>query len=271
MFARLGVYMRRYIFNARDIAAYIKYFSVPPHLEVSYMQHIFNLGERVLAKPLASDFERFKMEVYRELYSLWANGFENDKSDISDIAMPGQVPFVCDIECMSLESYMKLICLHLIYTRNLPYVNLNFAGLALTLHIRCSEEIYHDNIKRIFDSLNLVSFDRFGKPFDLAEGIPDELLRVSLTEEFRQILAGNNVDFKESLRKEQTAWVEDLKKKSLEVFGKIPAVKKKAPARRKTDKDDSKDKARQDSKLQPKGAPVTVAKPMPRDNGGRKE
>ncbi|MBO4604848.1 MAG: hypothetical protein J5657_06070, partial [Clostridiales bacterium] len=133
------------------------------------------------------------------------------------------------------------------------------------------EEIYHDNIRRIFDSLNLVSFDRFGKPFDLAEGIPDELLRVSLTEEFRQILAGNNVDFKESLRKEQTAWVEDLKKKSLEVFGKIPAVKKKAPARRKTDKDDSKDKARQDSKLQPKGAPVTVAKPMPRDNGGRKE
>ena len=263
--------MRKYIFNARDIAAYIKYFSVPPHLEVSYMQYVFNLGDRVLAKPLTADFERFKMEVYRELYSLWANGFENDKSDISAIAMEGQVPFICDVECMSLESYMKLICLHLIYTRNLPYVNLNFAGLSLTLHIRCSEEIYHENIKRVFESLELVSFDRFGKPFDLDKGIPDELLRVALTEDFRKVLAGNNVDFKESLRKEQTAWVEDLKKKSLEVFGKIPAVKRKAPSRKKTAKDDKKGEVVKDSKLQPKGAPVTVAKPESRNNGGEKK
>ena len=265
--------MRRYIYNARDIAAYIKYFSVPPHLEVSYMQYVFNLGDRVLAKPLAADFEKFKMEVYRELYSLWANGFENDKSDISDIALPGQIPFICDPECMSLESYMKLICLHLIYTRNLPYVNLNLAGLALALHIRCSEEIFHDNIKRVFESLSLTSYDKFGKPFSLEEGIPDELLRVSLTDDFKKILAGNNVDFKETLRKEQNAWVEELKKKSLEVFGKIPQGKRKKTSstqssRKKSAKGEGKTAARHDSKLQPKGAPVAVAKPKTHNDGG---
>ena len=265
--------MRRYIFNARDIAAYIKYFSVPPHLEVSYMQYVFNLGDRVLAKPLASDFEKFKMEVYRELYSLWANGFENDKSDISDIPLPGQIPFVCDPECMALETYMKLICLHLIYTRNLPYVNLNFAGLALMLHIRCSEEVFHDNIKRVIESLSLTSYDKFGKPFSLEEGIPDELLRVSLTDDFKKILALNNVDFKDSLRKEQNAWLEDLKKKSLEVFGKIPQGKRKRASstqssRKKSAKGGKSDTARSDSKLQPKGAPVAVSGPKTHNDGG---
>ena len=52
--------MHKYIFNARDIAAYIKYFSVPQYLEVSYMQYIFNLGPTVLAVPLTRDFESFK-------------------------------------------------------------------------------------------------------------------------------------------------------------------------------------------------------------------
>ncbi|MBP5654021.1 MAG: hypothetical protein J6X33_00750 [Clostridiales bacterium] len=265
--------MRRYIYNARDIAAYIKYFSVPTHLEVSYMQYIFNLGDRVLAKPLASDFEKFKMEVYRELYSLWANGFENDKSDIADIALPGQIPFVCDPECMNLEIYMKLISLHLIYTRNLPYVNLNFTGLAFTLHIRCSEEVFDDNIIRVLESLSLTASDKFGKPFSLESGIPDELLRVSLTDDFKEILALNNVDFKESLRKEQNAWLEDLKKKSLEVFGRIPQGKRKKSSstqssRKKSAKGAASASSRQDSKLQPKGAPVTVVKPTTHNDGG---
>ena len=55
--------MRSYYFNARDVAAYFKYFSVPSYLEVSYMQYVFNLGKRVLAEPLTRDFEQFKREV----------------------------------------------------------------------------------------------------------------------------------------------------------------------------------------------------------------
>ena len=88
--------MRKYIYNSRDVAAYFKYFSVPSYLEVSYMQYIFNLGNKVLAEPLTRDFEGFKKEVYRELYFLWANGFENEKADISKMTTEGEFTLICD-------------------------------------------------------------------------------------------------------------------------------------------------------------------------------
>ena len=75
--------MNKYVFNARDIAAYLKWFNVPGYLEVTYLQYFFSIGKKILAEPLTRDFEKFKSEVYRELYYLWANGFEDDKSDIS--------------------------------------------------------------------------------------------------------------------------------------------------------------------------------------------
>ena len=48
--------LTKYIYNARDIAAYITYFSVPQYMEVSYMQYIFNIGTPVIAAPLCRDF-----------------------------------------------------------------------------------------------------------------------------------------------------------------------------------------------------------------------
>ena len=83
-------FLRKYIYNSRDVAAYFKYFSVPNYLEVSYMQYVFNLGTNVLAEPLTRDFEAFKKEVYRELYFLWATGFENEKADISKMTTEGE-------------------------------------------------------------------------------------------------------------------------------------------------------------------------------------
>lgn len=210
--------MHKYIFNSRDIAAYIKYFSVPQYLEVSYMQYIFNLGPTVLAVPLTRDFESFKKDVYRELYFLWANGFEDEKSDIAYMIEKGQLTLVCDQECINLESYMKLITLHLIFTRSLPYANLNFYGLPLQLGIKCDFDQYEKNVVMITESLQLHVSDRFGNDFDLTRGVPDELLRLSLNDDMKKML-NEGADFKQAMREAQRKHMEELRENSLKVFG----------------------------------------------------
>ena len=250
--------MRSYYFNARDVAAYFKYFSVPSYLEVSYMQYVFNLGKRVLAEPLTRDFEQFKREVYRELYFLWSNGFDSERSDISSMVTEDQVSLICDQECINLESYMKLICLHLIFSGNLPYVNLNFAGLMLTLGIKCEEEVYEKNVSMVLEPLRLKVSDCFGKPFDLGRGVPDELLRICLDGEFKDSLS--NRDFRESLRVQQMDWLKDLKDKSFKLFGTIPARKKSSYSKKSSSKRSGGyrpdgDGQMQGGKNQPKGTP----------------
>lgn len=222
--------MHKYIFNSRDVAAYFKYFSVPSYLEVSYMQYIFNIGNKILAEPLTRDFEHFKNEVFRELYFLWANGFEGERSDISAMTADGQLALICDQECLNLESYMKLICLHLIFSSNLPYINLNFTGMMYQLGIKCEVSLYEENVRKVMESLRLVAYDTFGHTFDLGLGIPDELLRISLNEEFKASLI--NRDFRESLKNEQLKWLAELKEKSLKVFGSIPARRKSSAGRK---------------------------------------
>lgn len=222
--------MHKYIFNSRDVAAYFKYFSVPSYLEVSYMQYIFNIGNKILAEPLTRDFEHFKNEVFRELYFLWANGFEGERSDISAMTADGQLALICDQECLNLESYMKLICLHLVFSSNLPYINLNFTGMMYQLGIKCEVSLYEENVRKVMESLRLVAYDTFGHTFDLGLGIPDELLRISLNEEFKASLI--NRDFRESLKNEQLKWLAELKEKSLKVFGSIPARRKSSAGRK---------------------------------------
>lgn len=250
--------MRRYIYNSRDVAAYFKYFSVPSYLEMSYMQYIFNLGNKVLAEPLTRDFSSFKQEVYRELYFLWANGFEDEKADISKMTNEGDLSLICDQECICLESYMKLICLHLIFSGNLPYITLNFTGLMTQLGIKCDVSLYEANCKTVCDALQLEVFDAFGKPFDLSLGIPDELLRVSLNSEFKSGLDVRN--FKETLRTEQMTWLKDLKDKSFKLFGAKPTRKVTTTSSKKGTT--RKNYAKSDSSVvrkgtQPKGTPNT--------------
>ncbi len=254
-----------YIFNSRDIAAYFKWFSVPNYLEVSYMQYIFSLGSVVLAKPLTNDFESFKNEVYKELYYLWANGFENEKSDISNMIRSGSMALICSDACINLESYMKLITLHLIFSTNLPYVNINFTGLPLSLGIKCSFDEYEKNVAVAVKTLNLDSFDRFRKPFDLNLGVPDELLCISLNEHYKAILR-SNTDFRAMLREEQRQKLEKLKKESLERFENDTEDKKTVPPSVngeyvRLDSNDlqrfsiDKPSYKTNSKNQPKGAP----------------
>lgn len=264
--------MSKYIFNARDVAAYFKYFTVPAHLEVTYMQHIFSLGKPILAAPLTRDFEAFKNEVYRELYYLWANGFENEKSDIANMPEQGALALICDQECITLECYMKLITLHLIFTHNLPYVNINFTGLPLSLGIRCEYDQYEANVVRCVNGLNLVSKDKFGKPFDLRLGVPDELLQISLSDQFRAELMNAN-NFREELRNKEKEKMQELRENSLKEFGSIPqtpASKREAAktrktalssARRSNEQRQQKLKEQQEKKLvssknQPKGTPL---------------
>ncbi len=255
--------MHKYVFNARDIAAYFKWFSVPQYLEVSYMQHIFNIGSPVLATPLTKNFEDFKKDVYRELYYLWAHGFEDERSDISYMTSEGDMALICDQDCINLESYMKLITLHLIFTKNLPYVNINFMGLPLHLGIRSDFSVYEENVLKAVTGLNLVATDKFGKPFDLALGVPDELLSISLTSEFKKEILENH-DFRETLKSEQKEKMTKLREKSLEVFGDTPvptrrrsSIKPKAgKARIKSPSQGERANSKRTSTSQPKGIPL---------------
>lgn len=262
--------MHKYVFNARDIAAYFKWFSVPQYLEVSYMQHIFNIGSPVLATPLTKNFEKFKKEVYRELYYLWANGFEDERSDISFMTSEDTMALICDQECINLESYMKLITLHLIFTKNLPYVNINFTGLPLHLGIRSEFAVYEENVVKAVEGLNLVATDKFGKPFDLNLGVPDELLSISLNSDFKKELFDKH-DFRETLKTEQKEHMTELREKSLKVFGGNQLNKHKAT---RTKSSESKTKRishgeianeKRTSSSQPKGMPLVEK----RHNGGK--
>ena len=251
--------MHIYIFNARDIAAYMKWFSVPSYMEVSYMQHIFNIGAPVLAAPLTKDFDKFKNEVYRELYYLWAHGFEDERSDISCMSQDCMA-LVCDQECVNLESYMKLITLHLIFTKNLPYVKVNFTGLPLTLGITCEFAQFEENVYKAVKGFNLVSRDVFGRSFDLKLGVPDELLQLSLSDDFKKEILKDR-DFRASLKKEQQDRMNKLKEESLKEFGsmsKEEADRKKKTARAGAKKRPRGEKANSSktSTSQPKGIPL---------------
>ena len=246
--------MHVYVFNARDIAAYMKWFSVPSYMEVSYMQHIFNIGSPVLATPLTKDFDMFKGEVYRELYYLWAHGFEDERSDISCMS-EGCMSLVCSQDCINLESYMKLITLHLIFTRNLPYVKINFTGLPLTLGITCEFDKFEENVYRAVRGFNLVSNDMFGRKFDLKLGVPDELLQISLSPEFKKEVLGS-MDFREELKKEQTSKMNSFKESSLKEFGTMKAEEKKKRRKKAPSDTSSRSNIRKTSTSQPKGIPL---------------
>jgi len=199
--------MTYYRYNALDIAAYIKWTSIPAETERTYLDLLFQMREHILARPLAKDFESFARAVFREMYHVWARGFENEFSDVNLIAPEGSVALFCDQEFLGLESYMKLLSLHLILTENLPYVRINFAGLPLLIGIEGEYTEFEKNLAEAAQMLRLATKDDRGNMFNLSQGIPNEPLCLGLQSEFRTELFGSggyrvkrNNDYQEKMR-----------------------------------------------------------------------
>lgn len=208
--------MINYLYNARDIAAYFKWAGVSSHQEEEYLKYIFQIGGDILAKPLTKRYEDLASAVYRELYYLWSEGFENEYSDIALIAPKGAVSLICDQEFITLESYMKLLALHLIFTHNLPYVHVNFTGLTLSLGLKGDFLDFEKNVVIACEILHLNTKDVFGQPFDLHLGIPDEMLCLCLESEFRKTLAEHG-DFRKRFIKQAELRLKEMKKTSAEL------------------------------------------------------
>jgi len=182
--------MTYYRYNALDIAAYIKWTSIQTDTERTYLDLLFQMREQILARPLAKDFESFVMAVFREMYHVWARGFENEFSDVNLIATEGSVALFCDQEFLALESYMKLLSLHLILTENLPYVRINFVGLPLLIGTEGDFSSFEKNLAEAARMLRLVTKDGRGNTYDLSLGVPNEPLCLGLENEFRVALFG---------------------------------------------------------------------------------
>ncbi len=211
--------MINYLYNARDIAAYFKWAGVSSHQEKEYLHYIFTIGGDILAKPLTKDYDAFERAVYRDLYYLWSDGFENEYSDIATIAPKGAVSLICDQEFICLESYMKLLALHLIFSRNLPYVHVTFYGLMMPLGLKGDFADFERNVVIACETLHLVTRDVFGNPFDLHLGIPDEVLCLCLEPSFRQSLAEHD-DFRKRFIKNAATRLQELKQSSKEIHDK---------------------------------------------------
>ena len=258
--------MINYLYNARDIAAYFKWAGVTSHQEKEYLHYFFQIGKDILAKPLTYDYETFEKAVYRELYYLWSEGFENEFSDIATIAPKGSVSLICDQEFITLESYMKLLALHLIFSRNLPYVHVNFTGLMLPLGLKGEFTDYERNVVIACDTLHLVTQDVFAQPFDLNLGIPDEMLCLCLEPEFRKSLSAHE-DFRNRFIKSAASRLQELKKTSAEIQEKEEKKKQRLLKRKqareaaKAEREAAKAKAKADEKeAKPKKTETSVKK-----------
>lgn len=213
--------MTFYRYNALDAAAYFKWSGIPSEMERTYLDLMFQMREQILARPLAKDFETFAKAVFREMYHLWARGFENEFSDVNFIAEDSAVALFCEQEFLALESYMKLLSLHLILAENLPYIRINFVGLPLVLGIEGDFAAYEKNVAVAAEMLRLSARDDRGNDFNLSLGIPNNFLCLSLKEDFRKELFGaggyrvkRNNDYQEKMRilREKSKQEEDARR-----------------------------------------------------------
>lgn len=182
--------MTHYLYNALDIAAYFKWTSMPSDTEWAYLEQIFSMRDSLLARPLAKEMSLFSQAVYREMYHLWARGFENEFSDVTRITTPGAITIFCEQKYLALESYMKLISLHLILSDNLPYIRINFTGLPLLTGAEGEYSDFERNVALATEALRLSIADIQGKEVDLSDGLPADTSRIRLSDDFRKELFG---------------------------------------------------------------------------------
>jgi len=208
------VKMSEYLFNARDVAAYFKWAGIPSHEEMKYLSFLFDNRSLILARPLTIDEQSFFHAVYREMYHLWSVGYIDEFSDYTLIATPGSLPIFCGTGFIALESYMKIIALHLICSSHLPYVRVNFVGLPLLLGISADYHDFEISLEASFRALRLAAYDIFNKDYDISKGIPNEVLCISLDAALKKELFGSN-GVRQMHRDDTREKLEALKKSSM--------------------------------------------------------
>jgi len=221
-----------YRYNALDIAAYFKWTSLPPDTEEAYFTFLYSLKETLLARPFTKDFEEFRQTVFREMYHVWARGFENEFSDVNRIAREDALSIFCDREFHALESYMKLLGLHLIFSSRLPYIRIHLIGLTLILGLEGSWEEYRRNLNRAADALGLFITDEKGRALNEMQEVPHGPIRITLMPSFRLLLFGENEDGVRFINDYQEK-MQKLREKSHLQKKKLEAHKEKPKERRK--------------------------------------
>lgn len=206
--------MSEYLFNARDVAAYFKWAGIPSHEEKKYLSFLFDRRKHLLARPLTQDEQSFYHAVYREMYHLWSAGYIDEFSDYALIAPQGTLPIFCGAGFIALESYMKIIALHLICSSHLPYVRINFVGLPLLLGISAEYQDFEKSLEASFQALRLAAYDVFNKDYDISKGIPNEILCISLDSALKKEIFGPD-GVRQMLRDDTKDKLEALKKTSM--------------------------------------------------------
>lgn len=183
--------MKNYRYNALDIAAYLKWSSIPVSGEEACLTLLYEMRDALLARPLAKDYSEFSREVFRQMYHLWSRGFENEFSDVNLIAEEESVALLCDQDFLALENYLKLLALHLIVVDSLPYIRINFSGLPLLIGVEGDYSNYDKNLAKALTALHLTASDYRNEPYNFAAGIPDAPLKLALEPKFRIRIFGS--------------------------------------------------------------------------------
>ena len=175
-----------YRYHALDIAAYLKWASVSPEAEPSYLSFFYQLREEILARPFTRTYEEFCQAVFREMYHVWSRGFENEFSDVNRIAGEETLAIFCEPDFLALESYMKLLALHLMVSVQLPYIRIQLAGLPLLLGLAAWWERFALNLGCAAEALALVVCDEADEPMAALSAFPVQPVHIRLCTGYRK-------------------------------------------------------------------------------------
>lgn len=201
-------------YSALDVAAYFKWSSLPHEAETAYLEFLYQLRSDILARPVTENLDSFKQAVFREMYHVWSRGFENEFSDVNFIAPEGTIALFCDQEFFALESYMKLLAIHLLVSANLPFIRVHLMGFPMLLGIDGTWEEYHDNLNRAAKALDLSILNQDEKPLDIHAPLPLNPIHIGLSEAYSDKLFGKGSKRKK-LYKDYREKMQVLREKSI--------------------------------------------------------
>ena len=194
-------------YSALDVAAYFKWSSLPHEAEPAYLEFLYQLRYDILARPLTETLDSFKQAVFREMYHVWSRGFENEFSDVNRIAPEGMVALFCDPHFITLESYMKLLSMHLLVSANLPFIRVHLMGFPMLLGIDGTWEEYDTNLAKAAKALDLTLLNEDDKPIRSSTQAPLQPIHIALRTGYREQIFGKGAkrkklyhDYNEKMR-----------------------------------------------------------------------